>query len=404
MNNPMNKKSFFISYTQNDNEWAVWIDETLKKAGHTTILQACDCGLEAEIDFALRNSECFIAVMSKEYQDSPYCRQAWTAAYKKDTDYIKTLSSITEPVKPLFIPAKIEDVKQEGLLSTRNYISLYRYDKNSQEAKKKLLDAIKPRPFDRPVELTDKPNFAEKRDIINNLPFARNPYFTGRTKILDLINQNLNSNGMVSLMQSNNSLIGVGKTAIALEYAYLYEKEYETIWWVNATDSTTIFTVYRDLALHKQIISENAREDDVVKAMKSWFNNNKEWLFIFDNANKDDFKWLESYLPQQSGKGRNILITTRSTFFPKCKSLIDVTIFSESEAVEFLKKRTDKSGEDYSDDSAKMLAECLQYIPLALEQVAAYIEQTPCVTYQDCITLIKKYGKDVFNKQSSGGK
>jgi hypothetical protein len=399
------KKSFFISYTQSDEEWAAWIDETLKSAGHTTILQACDRGMEEKIDFALKNSECFIAVMSKEYQDSPYCRQTWTSAYKKNTDYEKTLSETSEPVKPMFIPAKVEDVKQEGLLATRNYISLYRYGKNDQKAKDLLLDAIKPRPFARPVELTEIPSFAEKKDVINNLPFARNLYFLGRTEILNSINKNLKSNCAVSLVQHNNNLIGVGKTSIALEYAYLHENKYETLWWVNAENSSNVLNSYKTLALHKQIISENAKDDDVVKAMKFWFNNNKEWLFIYDNASKDDFKWLEAYLPQsfQPNKNTHVLITTRNNFFPKCKSLINVPAFNESESIAFLKKRIDKSDEDYSDDSAKTLAEHLQYMPLALEQAATYIEQN-AVTYQDCIALIKKYGADIFKKQLTGGK
>jgi hypothetical protein len=394
------KSDFFISYTQSDEAWAVWIDETLRSEGHTTILQACDQGLEDKIDFALRNSECFIAVLSQEYHDSPYCHQAWTAAYGKDTDYIKSLSGTTEPVKPHFIPAKIEDVKLEGLFITRNYISLDEHGFNDPTSRQLLLDAIKPKPI-RPIpEPAPLPSFAGKRDIINNLPFARNPYFTGRTEILESICKDLKNNGMVSLVQSDSSVIGIGKTAIALEYAYIHENEYETVWWINTVTPTDIHAAYRDLALHKKIISEDANEKDVMGAMKSWFANNKDWLFIFDNASKDDFKWLETYLPQSltPNKNAHVLIATRSAFFPKCKSLIAVPVFSEEDAVSFLQKRTDKTGEDYSDDSAKILAEYLQYVPLALEQVAVYIVETPGVTYQDCITLIKKYGTNVFKK------
>jgi len=394
------KKEFFISYSQNDEEWAMWIDETLKNAGHTTILQACDQGMEIDVDSALRNSECFIAVISNEYQDSPYCRAAWTAAIGKEIGFEKNTFISDEPIKPLFIPAKITDVKLEGLWAKRNYISLYRCDKNSQEAKELLLDAIKPRPFNRPVELIKKPDFAEKKDIIKNLPFVRNLYFTGREKILEEISQKLKSNGMVSLIQSSNDLLGVGKTEIALEYTYIHEKEYETILWMNAENKNNLLVAIRDLMLYKQTISEKAEENDIIESIKNWFNNNEKWLFIYDNVKADDFnKWLEPFLPQRlDGKG-HILITTQNTFFPKCKSLITVPVFNEIEAVSFLKIRTDKSGEEYSDAFAKMLAEQLQYLPLALEQAAEYIRKTPGVTYQDCIALIKSYGANVFNKK-----
>jgi hypothetical protein len=396
------KKDFFISYTKNDEEWAVWIDETLQKAGHSTILQACDYGMEDKVEFALRNTECFIAVLSKEYYDSRYCLQAWTPAFRKDTAKKQNITDISEPKKPLFIPLKITDFElDDSLLSPRNYVPLFEYNKRDIKAQYLLLDAIKPRPFDRPVELTNKPVFADKKDIINNLPRARDPYFTGRIEILDSIHKNLNSNSMVSLIQSDGGLMGIGKTALALEYAYLHKNEYETIWWVNAENPGAALGTYRKLALYKQIIPEDAKERDIIEAMKSWFNNHEEWLFIFDNANKKDFSWLEAYLPQtlRPNKKNHILITSRDSFFPKCKSLLDVPPFSETEAVSFLKKRTEKNGDDYSGDSARMLAKHLRYIPLALEQAAIYIEQTPGVTYQDCIALIEKYGTDVFKEQ-----
>ena len=93
-----------------------------------------------------------------------------------------------------------------------------------------------------------------------------------------------------------------------------------------------------------------------------------------------------------------MLITTRSYFFPKSVT-INIDIFNDAEAVSFVKKRTQKTGEGFSDELAKELAERLQYLPLALEQAAAYIEQTPGVTYQDYIKLIEKYGVDVFQKK-----
>jgi hypothetical protein len=393
------QSDFFISYTKNDEEWAVWIDTTLQKAGHSTILQACDYGMEDKIEFALRNTECFIAVLSKEYYDSRYCLQAWTPAFRKDT---ANRQNINEPKKPLFIPLKITDFKlDDSLLSPRNYVPLYEYNKGDIEAQKLILDAIKPRPFARPVELTNKPDFADKKDVINNLPRARDSYFTGRMEILDSIHKNLNSNSMVSLIQSDGGFMGIGKTAIAFEYAYTHENEYETIWWVNAESPSATLETYKKLALHKHIVSEDAKERDIIEAMKSWFNNHEEWLFIFDNAKTKDFSWLEAYLPQtfKPNKKTHILITTRNGFFSKCKSLIDVPPFSETEAVSYLKKRTDKSGADYSDDSARMLAKHLRYIPLALEQAAIYIVQMPGVSYQDCIALIEKYGTDVFKEQ-----
>jgi len=235
----------------------------------------------------------------------------------------------------------------------------------------------------------------------NNLPHSRNPYFTGRDDKLEIIRNNFLKNDMVSLIQSVSGLGGVGKTSIAIEYAYRHSHEYETIWWINAENTQSTFLSLKDFLLKKGIISEKVKEKDILESMKYWFNNNKNWLFIYDNADSDDFnKWLEPFFPQN--RNGHILITTRSNFFPKSKS-IDIVVFSEDESVSFLSKRTVKNGEGYSDDLAKKLSERLQYLPLALEQAAAYIVETPSVTYQDYINLIDKYGIDIFQKKNFKG-
>jgi len=232
----------------------------------------------------------------------------------------------------------------------------------------------------------------------DNLPHKKNPYFTGREQKLKEIQANFKNKDMVSLTQSVTGLGGIGKTSVALQYAYTNFKKYETIWWVNAETEQTALSSFRDFAVKKKIIPDEANASEIIEALKYWFNNkkNKNWLFIYDNADADDFGWFEKYLPQTDNG--HVLITTRSYFFPKSVT-INIDIFNETEAVKFLKKRTCKTGKGYSDELAKGLAERLQYLPLALEQAAAYIEQTPCVTYQDYINLIEKHGVDVFVKK-----
>ncbi len=77
--------------------------------------------------------------------------------------------------------------------------------------------------------------------------------------------------------------------------------------------------------------------------------------------------------------------------------MIDIVVFNETEAISFLKKRIRGKGNGYSDDSAKELAKLLQYLPLALEQAAAYMREVPGVIYSDYINLYKQYGIKVFN-------
>jgi len=394
------KKNFFISYTKTDEDWAIWIDRSFQKAGYSTILQASDEGMEIEVNNALKNSECFICVLSKEYQDSPYCLQAWSSAYKTDTASRRVDLTPEEPVRPLFIPVKIEDVKQGGLLATRNYVSLYKFGK-TEDGEKVLLEAIRPRPIrPLPVEIFPPGFIQASQKALNNLPRVRDPYFTGRADILIEIINSVEAHGVVPLTQSDNNLTGVGKTSIALEFAYSHLTDYKTVWWVYADDEASALDSFRDLALHKQIISADAAKENVIDSMKYWFNNNDEWLFIYDGANTGDFtKWLEKYLPQRIDKTmrRHVLITTRGRFFPKCPAIINIDVFNREEAVLFLRKRIDLNGSDYSDESAVALAERLGCIPLNLSQVADYIVASPGVAFNDCIALLDKYGDDVFS-------
>ncbi|MCL2049564.1 MAG: toll/interleukin-1 receptor domain-containing protein [Defluviitaleaceae bacterium] len=386
------KKDFFISYTQKDEQQALWIAGTLEKAEFSTIIQAWDFNAGENfiinMDNALKNSKHLIIVLSEDYLNSLNCRTEWTAAFAR---YAKgELRAI--------IPIKISEVELDGLLAPISYINLYKLEESERE--KALIDGVTPNKNRIRPDTSGIIRRRGKGELpLNNLPHSRNPYFTGREEKLELIYNNFQGGDSVSLVQSLSGLGGVGKTSIALEFAYTHSHEYEeAIWCVNAENSTTALAAYRDFAMKKNIISEDATEDVIIEAMKYWFNSNEKWLFIYDNADSADFNvWLEPYLPQK--RNGHVLITTRNRFFPKSKP-VDIVVFNEIEAVEFLKKRTNKTGGGYSDESAKILAARLQYLPLALEQAAAYIVEIPGVTYGGYITLLEEYGVAVFEKKT----
>ena len=57
-----------------------------------------------------------------------------------------------------------------------------------------------------------------------NIPYQRNPFFTGREDVLAQLHQNLHADAAVALShpQGISGLGGIGKTQTALEYAYRY--------------------------------------------------------------------------------------------------------------------------------------------------------------------------------------
>src|SRR5215813_1613740 len=65
-----------------------------------------------------------------------------------------------------------------------------------------------------------------------SVPLPRNPYFTGREELLKTLHQHLSGDQRaVALSQSAalHGLGGIGKTQIALEYAYRHALEYSAV-------------------------------------------------------------------------------------------------------------------------------------------------------------------------------
>jgi tetratricopeptide (TPR) repeat protein len=91
------------------------------------------------------------------------------------------------------------------------------------------------------------------------------------------------------------------------------------------------------------------------------------WLLVFDNAVHP--KDLASYQPS-SGEG-HVLVTTRTRAFSGVAAQLEVGVMGRDEATAFLQRRTGGSPA-----AAKTLAGELGDLPLALEQAAAFMEQT----------------------------
>jgi tetratricopeptide (TPR) repeat protein len=92
------------------------------------------------------------------------------------------------------------------------------------------------------------------------------------------------------------------------------------------------------------------------------------WLLVYDNAVHP--KHLASYQP--SSGGGHVLVTTRTRAFGGVATRLEVGVFGQEESAAFLQRRTASSDRA----AAEALAGELGELPLALEQAAAFMEQT----------------------------
>ena len=83
-----------------------------------------------------------------------------------------------------------------------------------------------------------------------NVPHLRNLYFTGREQVLAYLQETLGGKKTVALTQASaiSGLGGIGKTQVAVEYAYRYKEAYHSVLWVNATSRETLIEGFVTIA------------------------------------------------------------------------------------------------------------------------------------------------------------
>lgn len=224
-----------------------------------------------------------------------------------------------------------------------------------------------------------------QKPLLWYVPYTRNFYFTGREALLWQLRERLKAEKRVALTQPQilSGLGGIGKTQIALEYAYRYRDNYRAVLWVEAETTKTLMADYRALAHLFQLPEKDNSDTYMMRdAVKRWFQNHTRWLLIYDNV--EDLELLQTALPDVN-QG-HILITTRSQIIGTLGVHIDLQKMELEEATLLLLRRAKLLRSDQFLAvaeapllaQAKELVELLDSFPLALDQAGAYIEETAC--------------------------
>jgi tetratricopeptide (TPR) repeat protein/transcriptional regulator with XRE-family HTH domain len=224
-----------------------------------------------------------------------------------------------------------------------------------------------------------------------SVPFPRNPFFTGREAILSTLHQHLGADQAVALSQSSalHGLGGVGKTQIALEYAYQHALDYRAVFWVSAETEEQIRSSLVRIAevLH---VPEYERKDQqrAIAAVQRWLIIHGQWLLIWDNV--EDLALLEHFLP--AARSGVILLTTRHQILGTVAWGLDLMSMEPEEGMLLLLRRA-KILPPYAareqvcllskqmpaqHAAAAELVTLLGGLPLALDQAGAYVEETQC--------------------------
>jgi hypothetical protein len=214
------------------------------------------------------------------------------------------------------------------------------------------------------------------RRTIHNLPFRPNPLFTGREAELEALSRGLQQGGATAVMQmvAVHGLGGVGKTQLAVEYAWKHLGDYEAVFWVKANSAAALDVSLAELGPMLGLPEALEREQAIqTMAVLDWLRDHQRWLLVADNADTDGAKTavLERLSPSLTG---HVLITSRISDWPVNIREIRLDPLSPDEATRYLLDRVARRGYNAGAQAAAgLLAQELGNLPIALEQAASLI-------------------------------
>jgi tetratricopeptide (TPR) repeat protein len=378
-------REFFVSFTGADRPWAEWLLAELDAAGYSSVSQLRDfvagANFALDMDRAARRARRTLGVLSPHALQAPYVQQEWA----------QRLASDPTGAQRALVLVQVEPCEPEGLLRPLVHINLVGLDEGSARERlreelaalvhgERQLSADPAFPGERPTAVVpdvQRPRFPTALPPVWNVPFRRNPTFTGREQALAELAAEL-KRGAAAVTQTLQGGGGVGKTALAVEYAYRYRSQFDTVWWIRADEPASLVGDFAGLARTLGLAEAGQADQQLAAgAVRRWLDVHDRWLVILDNAAAPDTSTglpaplarLVDLIPQVLHG--QVLVTSRDASWEEYAALAELEIFTPDEAVAFLLARAGSN--DLA--TAAIISERLGFLPLALEQAGAYVRE-----------------------------
>jgi putative hemolysin len=234
------------------------------------------------------------------------------------------------------------------------------------------------------------------------VPFDRNPNFTGRGTQLTEIEEKLFVGGRTTKV-AITGLGGIGKTQLLLELAYRIRDRYKNclVIWIPATNRESLHQAYQDVARQLKIPGSEEDKVNAKKLVQGYLSMDSvgRWLLIFDNA--DDINMWITQSGTGPGSGRLIdylprseqgciVFTTRdrkTAIKLAHQNVVEVPEMNEDVAIQLLQKCLITPDLINNRPDTTALLKELTYLPLAIIQAAAYINENR-IAFVDYLSLL----------------
>ncbi|HCT79396.1 MAG TPA: ATP/GTP-binding protein [Micromonosporaceae bacterium] len=363
-----------ISYSSVDRVWAEWIAAAIPGPNRVTTMEV-ELGVIPEVAEeyarALGAASRVFVLLSHDYLRSESARSFWDLV----------LGNEPTDGSPFLIPVRLDNVRLSASFQDRLQVDLV--DVTTEQRARDLLLAELDLPNYMATERTPgdgAPRFPKTPPPVSNLP-QRNAIFTGRSAVLESLREQLAGNVTV-VLQALFGMGGVGKTQVALEYAYRFSAYYDVIWWISAEQPGLVRSGLAGLAERLSLPSGENIEENVAAVLEALRRGEpySRWLLVYDNASDPDE--IRRYLPTGTG---HVLITSRDQAWlqqPQATA-VELDVFRREESIALLRKKLPEA--PFAD--LDLVAEMLGDLPLAIEQAGAWLAATamPVAQYLDLL-------------------
>jgi tetratricopeptide (TPR) repeat protein len=354
---PGERYDFFLSRRGSVAAIAQEVEHVLAEKGYSILTQDYDIPLGSsfieKMHDAVTNSRDLVVLFTHDYLQSAYTRKEFTSFEAQ------RLRSLEERH---IVVLRCDDAPLVGLLSDNVYQDLVGIA-DAEERKRRIVAAAERRSQAAPPP---------PRPFIGVPP--RIASFTGRVDELDRLDAILMKDKPAAVTHAVGraavqGMGGVGKTALAIEYAHRFRGLYAGVCWCPAETRTGLLSALANLAV--TLGAAAAEEANVEKAANAALRRLAEqratWLLVYDNVPEP--KDIVELLP--SG-GARVLITSRFSDWSELADEVPLDVLPLEEAATFLQNRTGRSDAA----GANALADALGKLPLALDHAAAYCKRT----------------------------